>query len=541
MYRVGGKTVLCYPLIFSASEFYLSHDMALLTEDIRAELKFISKCWRLNGRPTFCILISEKDMRDPQFGSMLNLLAELRHGHCQGVKVRLGRLQNLLSSSCIEHLDFLSGHEAFCQATPIQELRHQYAGYQSLTDIPKTLEILEDLTDFGAQYSNTSTRDILEILKSLDHVYGSIQLLGIVLQREGADFRLGDQSVKERLELMHKEAGHSRYWAALRYSSSLLQQLIDSISPYVTQIIVKGKTVTVGTTGVDFIEFSSPCTPAQVHSALYTKVQPYNIIGAVLQQELILYSGKLIATQPDLFDGILVLRMSLFAKAIAMFQTYISPENTTPLENLPPSKILSLLKLMLSMTVISSRSSSVPPQQLTRRQVNSINGCLIRVPDHFYPSVFYVLERCPGGLTFAKKHLPQKSTLKMMEAFELSFFHIVESYLVQYVQHDHRFLMIRVMVILSTVLKRNPELTYRNELILDNLILDSLNLYCKEHNVPLGNISQITEDTDLHGLLDLDAAILDSYIARSIVNLLLGANIGDGCDIAERGMECKLQ
>ena len=101
---MSGKTILCYPLIFSSSEFYLSHDMALLTENIRAELKFISRCWRLNGRPTFCILLSERDMRDPQFGVMMSFLAELRQGHCDGVKVRLGRLQNLLSSSCIEHL-----------------------------------------------------------------------------------------------------------------------------------------------------------------------------------------------------------------------------------------------------------------------------------------------------------------------------------------------------------------------------------------------------------------------------------------------------
>ncbi|MCP4507871.1 MAG: hypothetical protein GY826_15955, partial [Fuerstiella sp.] len=39
-----------------------------------------------------------------------------------------------------------------------------------------------------------------------------------------------------------------------------------------------------------------------------------------------------------------------------------------------------------------------------------------------HPSVFNILKRCPGGLTFGKKHLPQKSTLKMMDANELSFF-----------------------------------------------------------------------------------------------------------------------
>merc|ERR1719481_1247632 len=127
LYRVAGKTVLCYPIIFSASDFYLSHDMALLTEDIREELRFISKCWRLVGRPTFCILLSENDMRDPQFGEMIKFMAELRHGHCEGIKVRLGRLQNLLSSSCMEHLDFLPGHDTFLEVSQVQELKHMYA------------------------------------------------------------------------------------------------------------------------------------------------------------------------------------------------------------------------------------------------------------------------------------------------------------------------------------------------------------------------------------------------------------------------------
>ena len=38
LYRVSGKTVLCYPLLFSASDFYLSHDMALLNDFLSALL-----------------------------------------------------------------------------------------------------------------------------------------------------------------------------------------------------------------------------------------------------------------------------------------------------------------------------------------------------------------------------------------------------------------------------------------------------------------------------------------------------------------------
>ena len=218
--------------------------MELLTADIKAELQFISKSWRLNGRPTFCIFISENDMKDPQFVVITNFLSELRQGTIDGVKIRLGRLQNLLSSCCIEHLDSVSGYEISAEAAhaPVQELNTHNFGYQSLTEIPKIAEIKEDLTNFACQYNNTNTVDILEVLRNLPHIFGSIQLLGILLRREGSEFRLSPElTVRERLEQMHKEAGQARYWAALRYSSSLLQQLIDSICPYITQIIVNGE------------------------------------------------------------------------------------------------------------------------------------------------------------------------------------------------------------------------------------------------------------------------------------------------------------
>jgi len=534
LYRVCGKTVLCYPIIFSASDFYLSHDMALLTEDIRDELKFIGKCWRLIGRPTFCILISEQDMRDPQFSEMLNFLAELRHGHCEGVKVRLGRLQNLLSSSCIEHLDFLPGQDSSLEIQPIQELKHLYAGYQSLTDIPKILEIHEDLSDFANQYKHTSSRDIVEILRSLQHVYGSIQLCGILLHREGPDFRVGELSVKEKLEHMNREAGHIRYWAALRYSSSLLKQLVDSISPYATQIIVNGKTLTVGTIGVDFEEFDKPCTPQEIHTALYTKVQPYNIIGAVLQQELILYCGKIIATKPELFDGMLVLRMSWFVQAIEMYQGFVNPKTTCQIENLPPFKVRQILKQVLEATALSEQQKK--PGNLTSHQITSLNGCLSRVPVNFYPSVFHILKRCPGGLTFLNRHLPQEPTIIMMDPKELSFFHMVEGFLAQYAVPEYRFLMIRALTIVATVLKRNPELTFMKELKLDELIKDSVQLFLKEQNLLHEvDLSQFSEHFDMDSFLSLDQAVLDSYMARAIVNLLLGSEIG------QMGMECKLQ
>ncbi len=64
-----------------------------------------------------------------------------------------------------------------------------------------------------------------------------------------------------------------------------------------------------GTIGMEFSLFDKPMTPDEIRHAIYTKVRPFNVISAVLQQELILYCGKLIATNPELFEGILKIRI----------------------------------------------------------------------------------------------------------------------------------------------------------------------------------------------------------------------------------------
>jgi hypothetical protein len=68
-------------------------------------------------------------------------------------------------------------------------------------------------------------------------VYAAIQLCGLLLQREGADYRVGEQgTVPEVLEELRGQAGRLRHWAALRHASSLLRQVVDSLCPSATQV-----------------------------------------------------------------------------------------------------------------------------------------------------------------------------------------------------------------------------------------------------------------------------------------------------------------
>ena len=59
------------------------------------------------------------------------------------------------------------------------------------------------------------------------------------------------------------------------------------------------------------IMFDKPKPPAVLHEAIYAKVRPFGVLYAVLQQELILYCGKLVATNKELFAGILNIRNKL--------------------------------------------------------------------------------------------------------------------------------------------------------------------------------------------------------------------------------------
>lgn len=135
-------------------------------------------------------------MRDPQFKEMLDLLAMLKKGNCDGMKVRIGRLQNLISSSCTEHLDFVSEIPETCENSFIQ-IHHEYIGYQSLTDVPKAAAYNENkivCTDFHAR----PIPEIIAALHGTDSIFCQCQLYGIIIQREGPYYEINGTPVQSK-------------------------------------------------------------------------------------------------------------------------------------------------------------------------------------------------------------------------------------------------------------------------------------------------------------------------------------------------------
>ncbi|VDP90146.1 unnamed protein product [Echinostoma caproni] len=92
-YRISGLTVLCYPLLFEAQDFYLLHDMQVVIDEVKTDFKFLSDWWRLPGRPTFCFLIKEDMVKVSGFDQLLRFLIGMKNGTVHGTRIVLGRAQ----------------------------------------------------------------------------------------------------------------------------------------------------------------------------------------------------------------------------------------------------------------------------------------------------------------------------------------------------------------------------------------------------------------------------------------------------------------
>ncbi|XP_039431706.1 probable phosphorylase b kinase regulatory subunit beta isoform X3 [Culex pipiens pallens] len=506
VYRICGMTVLCYPLIFEVSDFYLYRDMALLIDDIKTELQFVGKYWRLSGRPTVCLLIREEHMRDPQFKEMIDLLAMLKKGYCDGMKVRIGRLQNLISSSCIEHLDFMSQSDLpDTNESSFAQIHHDYIGYQSLTDVPRAQSYREKKIS-AAEYQNMPTVDIIDGLRNTESIFLKCQLLGFILHREGANYEINGDSVHTLLTDLYYRAGTLRYWRAVRYCSSLLRHIVDSISPFITTVLVNGKQITVGVIGQRETVFDKPMTPSEIQNVMYSTVQPYDVIYAVLQQEVVLYCGRLIATNPDIFKGILKIRVGWVLEAMRLYLNMTGDEGAD-IENLSPFQIRKLLQRVVT---VSQWAQEDHFSALQRRQ---LEGCLFRVPPTFYNHVWDVLERTPLGITVQGHNLPATTTLTNKSRSEFSFALQVEEMLNKIVQPERRQIAVELLCIVATILRRNPELRFNQILDLDLLLEDSFSMYCKDNNL------QPTKD--IAPLFSLSQTTTTGYLARAAVNSVL--------------------
>ncbi|EPQ16476.1 Phosphorylase b kinase regulatory subunit beta [Myotis brandtii] len=520
IYRILGKTVVCYPIIFDLSDFYMSQDVLLLIDDIKNALQFIRQYWKMHGRPLFLVLIREDNIRGSRFNPILDMLAAFKKGVVGGVKVHVDRLQTLISGAVVEQLDFLriSDTEEVPEFKSFEELelpKHSKVKRQSSASQATELELQPDVS--LAEWRARPTQDILQKLEDCSGLASQVILLGILLKREGPTFITKEGTVSDHIERVYRKAGSKKLWSVVRHAASLLSKVVDSLAPSITNVLVQGKQVTLGAFGHEEEVISNPLSPRVIKDIIY-KCNTHDERAAVIQQELVIHVGWAIANSPELFSGMLKIRVGWIIHAMEYeLQIRAGDQPAVDLYQLSPSAVKQLLMDILQ------------PQQNGRSWLNrrQINGSLNRTPAGFYDRVWQILERTPNGIIVAGKHLPQQPTLSDMTMYEMNFSLLVEDMLGNIDQPKYRQIIVELLMVVSVVLERNPELEFQDKVDLDKLVKEAFQEFQKDES-QLKGVENQDDMTSFYNTPPLGRRGTCSYLTKVVMNLLLAGEVKPG-------------
>ncbi|NXX27265.1 KPBB kinase, partial [Nicator chloris] len=523
IYRILGKTVVCYSIIFDLSDFYMSQDVMMLIDDIKNALQFIKQYWKMHGRPLFVVLIREDNIRGSRFSPILDMLAAFRKGVVGGVKVHVDRVQTLVSGAVVEQLDFLSITET--EEAPVfkslEELdlpKHSKVKRQSSTPNASELEQQPDVNI--NDWKNKSTYEILQKLNDCNCLASQALLSSILLKREGPNFITKEGTVAEHIERIYRRAGSRKLWSVVRFAASLLGKLVDSLAPSITNVLVQGKQVTLGAFGQEEAVISNPLSPAVIKDMIYEKCQLQDEREAVVQQELVIHIGWIISNSPELFSGMLKIRIGWIIHAMKYeLQIRAGDMPAKDLYQMSPSEVKQLLLDILQ------------PQQPGRSWLNrrQLDGSLNRTPAGFYDRVWQILERTPNGLIVAGRFLPQQPTLSDMTMYEMNFSLLVEDMLQNIDQPQYRQIIVELLMVISVILERNPELEFQDKVDLDKVVQEAFHDFQKDHSSPKGaeNQSDMTAFYNTHPLGKKGTC---SYLSKAVITLLLEGEVKSSND-----------
>ncbi|XP_074695281.1 phosphorylase b kinase regulatory subunit beta isoform X1 [Strix aluco] len=514
IYRILGKTVVCYSIIFDLSDFYMSQDVMMLIDDIKNALQFIKQNWKMHGRPLFVVLIREDNIRGSRFNPILDMLAAFRKGIVGGVKVHVDRVQTLISGAVVEQLDFLRITETeeppvFKSLEELDLPKHSKVKRQSSTPNASELEQQPDVNI--NDWKNKSTYEILQKLNDCNCLASQALLLSILLKREGPNFITKEGTVAEHIERIYRRAGSKKLWSVVRFAASLLGKLVDSLAPSITNVLVQGKQVTLGAFGQEEEVISNPLSPGVIKNIIYEKCHLQDEREAVVQQELVIHIGWIISNSPELFSGMLKIRIGWIIHAMKYeLKIRAGDMPAKDLYQMSPSEVKQLLLDILQ------------PQPQGRGWLNrrQIDGCLNRTPAGFYDRVWQILERTPNGLIVAGKFLPQQPTLSDMTMYEMNFSLLVEDMLQNIDQPEYRQIIVELLMVISVILERNPELEFQDKVDLDKVVQEAFHDFQKDHSSPKGDEKQ-DDMTAFYNTHPAGKKGTCSYLSKAVITLLL--------------------
>ncbi|MFB8791919.1 MAG: glycoside hydrolase family 15 protein [Potamolinea sp.] len=524
IFRLGRETIVFLPAFLDQQQFYLTLDYHFLVAQFKSELAYIQRHWSELGRPTMTLLLThtmwemggetgEEDEKFPisnlqsEGAPLLKLIKELKDGLCDGVRVKLGRLNQLMLTAGTERIDFLQEFEFTQSPVKDAEIRCYY-----LTSLSEKNGLLSHTQEFLLE-CETNLSLLLNSLRESQNLYEQIELLRTLKRLRGLDFDTGfggpglRVTVADLLNEVYIKAGMesaSPYWAVVRQAAGLLNKVDMSLSDAVMEILVRGKQITVGKAYSEASLIKNPMS----HQEIRAKIDEFcreDIRDRVLTQEVIIYLGTLIKSEPRLLDGLLTLRVGylilLLTSELAAERGVTQDEAYEQLMRSSPFEVKMRLRSCLAgyeginqklqqqeslhvkqpkqginwvVDVREQEETDLPTATASWLRKRQLDGSAGRVPKNFYPRVWLVMKHCKGVVIGDKlerrNRLDSELILSEMTAGEKNFALRVEHLLNKMEAPQYRQVNIEALMELAAMLECNPELQIEEYIVLDVLI-----------------------------------------------------------------------
>ena len=184
------------------------------------------------------------------------------------------RLQTLISSACLEHLDFLDEDLDFMT---LKELDIDNSQYKSLSDLPKLSTSIEETSSNPEDFQKLSLNELICLLRTTTTSFTKALILHELIKRYGMTLQIQDVTIEgnylynyiylrniinvtieEMFCQLNTEAASVQNWKTVRFCTSILHKTVDSLAPSITNILVRGKIIALGVYGheeVDIVFF----------------------------------------------------------------------------------------------------------------------------------------------------------------------------------------------------------------------------------------------------------------------------------------------
>ncbi|MBW4421035.1 MAG: glycoside hydrolase family 15 protein [Myxacorys californica WJT36-NPBG1] len=515
VYKVRGETIVFLPSFLEPERFYLTLDYHFLVSNIKSEMAHIHRHWQHLGRPTVTLLLT-KDMLELGREALLDLVQDLHGGRCGDIPVQLGQLRQFILTASTERIDYL--HDFQFESTSVAEV-----GISKfyLAHDPQKTQPLNFMQEFRLDYEADFPL-LIQNLRESENLYEQVEILSTLVRLRGLDSTVdlgAPVTVHDLLNEIYTRASkgnaaRSPYWSIVRRVAGLLDKVDVGLSDAVTDILVRQKQISVGRA---YSEASLIVQPLP-HTEVLEKIRNFcreDNGDRVLTQEILVYLSLLIKAEPQLFKGLLTLRVGylilLMTSDLARELDVTQDEAYERLMRLSPFEIKTRLHEILvgyadlnqalfkqeslkvklpdrgiDWVVVSDEQTEIEPANQNWRRKRQLEGAVNRVPKDFYPGVWKLLHHCKGLVIGDKlerrNRLDSESLITEMTAGEKNFALKVEHLLNKMQAPEYRQVNVEALMELAAISAQNPDFKVEEYIVMDVLVGHAVRLAWLENH-----------------------------------------------------------